>query len=239
MIIYPAIDIKDGKCVRLRQGRADCSTTYYENPLDAALLWKSMGANSLHIVDLDGAFKGKPCNMDRILEIKRKTGLFVEAGGGIRDKDTVKRLLDGGIDRVILGTAALFHEELVRWSALNYKGRAAVSVDTVEGMAAYNGWAGISAMKTIELIGSMIEKGIDTFIYTDIKRDGMLSGPDTSGIKSILKSFDVKLIASGGVTSLHDLKLLKEAKAYGAIIGKALYCGGIKLNEAVEDMACF
>lgn len=238
MIVYPAIDIKDGKCVRLTQGKADMCSIYFESPIDAAKMWVNKGAAALHIVDLDGAFKGEQCNLDIISKIKETYGIFVQTGGGIRDRLSIEKAMERGIDRVILGTAAIQNTDLVKWACGKYGNRIAVSVDSADGRAAYNGWTGISETDSPALVGLLAGIGVSTFVYTDIKRDGMLSGPDFNGIRKINEKFDVNMIASGGISSIEDIKLLNDMGVYGAIIGKALYKGSIRLEEALEVAEC-
>lgn len=239
MIIYPAIDIKDGKCVRLKQGKAEESTVFYDDPKDAAEIWVRNGAEALHIVDLDGAFRGRSCNMETVFYIKKAYGVFVQMGGGIRDRETIDRAVKGGIDRVILGTAALNDEDLVRWAARHHGDSIAVSIDTLDKKVAYQGWTGISEIQTRSLIGSLITIGIKTFIYTDISRDGMMTGPDLEGIRELKEKFQVNMIASGGITTIDDVKKLKSIDVYGAIIGRALYSGSIDIREALEVAECY
>lgn len=239
MIIYPAIDIKDGKCVRLKQGKASESTTYFDKPLDAALQWKEKGSKTVHVVDLDGAFSGSSCNTDTILQIKSTTNLFTQVGGGIRDIGTIDNYLSSGIDRVILGTAALNNSELVDWAVKKFGEKIAVSIDTLNRKATYNGWTGVSDLNLFDIIKSMTDLGVRVFIYTDISKDGMLSGPDINGITEIMDRFSIKVIASGGVASIDDIKALKSIGVYGAIIGKALYNGNIRLEEAMEVAECY
>lgn len=238
MIIYPAIDIQDGKCVRLKQGKAEDRTVFYDNPLDAANMWTKKGAKALHIVDLDGAFKGRPCNLDTIFKIKYASGIFVQMGGGIRDRETIETAIEGGIDRVILGTAALNDKDLVQWAAGRYGENIAVSIDALNKKVAYQGWTGISEIQTDSLIESLVSMGIKTFIYTDISRDGMMNGPDFEGIVELKKQFNINIIASGGITTIDDVKAFKSIDVYGAIIGRALYSGSINIEEALEVAAC-
>lgn len=238
MIIYPAIDVKDGKCVRLKQGKADDTTIFFENPADAAKMWVDKGTQTLHIVDLDGAFNGSPRNLEVITKIKKETGVFIQMGGGIRDKDTIRTVLDNNIDRVILGTAALDKKDLVEWSVKQYGERIAVSIDALNKKVAYHGWTGISDISIYDLMESLISLGVRTFIYTDISKDGMMKGPDHNGIKEINNRFNVNIIASGGVTTMDDVKTLKDAGVYGAIIGRALYDGSIAIEQAMEVAAC-
>ncbi len=234
MIIFPAVDIKSGKCVMLKQGKADLCTVFYDDPTNAAFMWKEKGSKYLHVVDLDGAFNGRPCNIDKIYEIKKRTGMFVQVGGGIRDKYTIESILDKGIDRVILGSAALNNLELTKWAANEFGGKIAVSIDTVDDKVAYNGWTSVSSTDKLDLIKKLTSIGVKTFIYTDVSKDGMMKGPDIKGIEQIKNSFDVCIIASGGVSTMEDITNLKNIGASGAIIGKALYNGSINLEKALE-----
>ena len=190
MIIFPAIDIKDGKCVRLKQGKADSSTVFYDSPLDAAKIWVDRGSKYLHIVDLDGAFNGTQCNMEIITQIKKETGAYIEVGGGIRDKFAIENIIDKGIDRVILGSVVLKDMNLVKWAAEKFSDKIAVSIDALNDKVAYNGWTGISDIDKFDLIKSLVNIGVNTFIYTDISKDGMLLGPDFEGIRKINETFN-------------------------------------------------
>ncbi|KPU44964.1 1-(5-phosphoribosyl)-5-[(5-phosphoribosylamino)methylideneamino] imidazole-4-carboxamide isomerase [Oxobacter pfennigii] len=238
MIIYPAIDIKDRSCVRLRQGRAEESTVYFDNPVNAGILWAGKGSKTIHVVDLDGAFKGEYVNLDIIKELKYKTGLFVQMGGGIRDKDAVKTILGAGIDRIIIGSAAIKDINFVKWAVENYDDKIAVSIDCMNKRVAYNGWKGISDIFVLDFADSLINAGVKTIIYTDISKDGMLTGPDMEGLKEIRDKTHINIIASGGVTTIEDIKALKNMSIDGAIIGRALYDGNLKIEKALEVATC-
>lgn len=238
MIIYPAIDIRNGKCVRLKQGKFEECTYIYDSPVKAAENWVENGARALHIVDLDGALEGRPVNMGLVREIKRNTGAFIEYGGGVRDEPAVELIVETGIDRIIFGTSALKNRPLVKWAAQKYGDKIAVGIDVKDKKAAYNGWTDISDVNMYELTESLIDIGVNTFIYTDISKDGMLNGTDLDGIKSLKERFDINIIASGGITTIDDIKNLKCIGVYGAIIGKALYNGNIKLEDVLEELKC-
>lgn len=234
MIIFPAVDIKNEKCVMLKQGKADLCTVFYDDPTNAALMWKEKGSKYLHVVDLDGAFNGRPCNIDKIYEMKKKTGMFVQVGGGIRDRYTIESILDKGIDRVILGSVALSDLKLTEWAAYRFGEKIAVSIDTVDDKVAYNGWTSVSNTNKFDLIKKLTSIGVKTFIYTDVSKDGMMKGPDIKGIEQIKNNFDIHIIASGGVSTMDDITHLKNIGTFGTIIGKALYSGNINLEKALE-----
>jgi phosphoribosylformimino-5-aminoimidazole carboxamide ribotide isomerase len=234
MKIYPAIDIKEGKCVRLRQGRYDDVTVYSDNPIDAAIEWKRLGAGYLHIVDLDGAKAGEGENYTIIIDIVKKIGIPVQLGGGIRSIETVKRLLDAGLRRVILGTAAVKNAELVKRAVDMFDDRIVVGIDARRGAAAVEGWEKNSGVDAVELAKAVENMGVRTIIYTDIERDGMLEGPNLKAMGKIIGNVNIEVIASGGVSSLQDIIDLKNTGASGVIIGKALYTGNIDLKDALE-----
>lgn len=231
MIIFPAIDIKGGKCVRLEQGRLDRETIYGEDPIERAKLWESKGASYLHIVDLDGAFEGVRSNRSIIKSIVNKVHIPVQLGGGIRTINDIKDVLGLGVQRVILGTSVVEDDGFLEEALAKYGNKIAVSIDARNGYVALNGWTKISDIKAIYL-GQVLENmGLKTLIYTDISKDGMLQGPNIQELKVLKESITINIIASGGVSSIDDVKLLKSLDMYGAIIGKALYTGNIKLEE--------
>ena len=233
MIIYPAIDIKDNKCVRLVKGVYEDTTVYFENPVDAAIKWQNDGTKYLHLVDLDGARYKRPYCMDIVLEIYRTTSLFIEIGGGIRTYETAKKYLDNQISRIIFGTSAVTAPKEIEKTALEYSGRVAVGIDAKDGFAAIDGWVDTSKNHAIELAKKAEAMGADTIIYTDIATDGMLSGPNLKAMEEMKKSVSINVIASGGVACFNDLKNLKEIGCDGAIVGKAIYTGNVDLNEAI------
>lgn len=232
--IIPAIDLLNGKCVRLRQGRYDAETVYSSNPVAMAKQWEAEGAKRLHVVDLDGARTGLPKNIDIIKSITREIKIPVQAGGGIRNFDLIKELLAFGVDRVILGTTAVNNPNMLGRFCKEFGDHLAVAIDAKDGKAATNGWTKISKKDTLTLAREAIELGVKRFVYTDISRDGMLSGPNYEGIKKFTLALKVPVIASGGVASKEDIEKLKGTGAEGCIIGQALYTGKIKLNEVIN-----
>lgn len=234
MIIYPAIDIKDGKCVRLRQGSFKEVTVYFENPLDAARKWKDAGAKYLHVVDLDGARSGSPKNLDIVSGIVKQLDLKVQLGGGIRTLQSIETVLGMGVSRVILGTAAVKDPELVEEAVERFGECIVVGIDARNGRVATDGWEDASGYSAIELAGQMERIGVKTVIYTDIEKDGMLEGPNFEAIRSMKEATGLEVIASGGVAGIHDIVRLKETGADGVIAGKALYTGALDLAEALE-----
>ncbi|MCL0107436.1 1-(5-phosphoribosyl)-5-[(5-phosphoribosylamino)methylideneamino]imidazole-4-carboxamide isomerase [Peptococcaceae bacterium] len=241
MIIFPAIDLKDGKCVRLVEGKLDKKTIYTDKPEEAALHWQSLGAEYLHIVDLDGAFEGVPKNLSVIEKILAAIKIPVQIGGGIRTLDTVKLLLDLGIKRVILGTAAVSEPNLVKEAIEKFgSDRIVLGIDARNGCVAVKGWAEESDIDAKELALNMKEIGIERIVFTDIKRDGTLKGPNIEATKEMALATGLKVIASGGVSSIDDLKKLKEIEQYGVegvIVGQALYKGAIDLKEALQCLS--
>lgn len=233
MKIYPACDIKDGKCVRLRQGRYDDVTIFSDSPLDIALKWESMGAQYIHLVDLDGAKSGKSQNYDIIVEIANKVKVPVQIGGGIRNMQNISDYLSNGVARVILGTSAVKNPELVRESVSKYGERIAVGIDAKDGMVAIQGWEEVSEFPAIEFAKAMCKLGVKTIIYTDIATDGMLQGPNITAMSEMADAVDADIIASGGVTTIDDIRKLLDCGVEGAIIGKALYTDNIDLSDAI------
>lgn len=234
MDIYPAIDIKSGKCVRLIQGDMNTAFVYDEIPARAAVKWRNMGAKCLHVVDLDGAVNGKLCNTRAVEEIIKNINIPVQLGGGIRDMDTIEALLDIGVQRVILGTAALKSPDLVRQAVEKYPYNIVVGIDARDGYVAVEGWQETSSVKALNLAKRMESLGIITVVFTDIWRDGMLQGPNFSGIAEIIENTSLEVIASGGISRMEHLVKLKKIGASGAIVGRALYTGDISLGEAIS-----
>ena len=233
MIIFPAIDIIDGKAVRLYRGDYDKKTEYGE-PICVAQDFLSFGATHIHIVDLDGAKTGETPNFDLICEIKSKTGLFIEVGGGIRDEKTVDKYLSAGIDRVILGTAAVKNPDFAKKTVRKYGDKIAVGIDVKDGFVAIKGWTEKSDKKLFDFCEEMINIGVKTVICTDISKDGALNGTNIEMYKELAQRFPINFIASGGVSALSDVKALNDLGLYGAIIGKAYYTGDIDLKKAIE-----
>ncbi|MGR3219743.1 MAG: 1-(5-phosphoribosyl)-5-[(5-phosphoribosylamino)methylideneamino]imidazole-4-carboxamide isomerase [Candidatus Anammoxibacter sp.] len=236
MLIIPAIDLIEGKCVRLIQGDYNKETVYSDNPVEMARKWKDKGAEFLHIVDLDGAAKGEPVNIDIIGNIvKNIPGINVQVGGGIRTNDTVKRLLEIGVNRVIIGTKAVKSLEWIKELCDLFPGKIAVAVDTKNGNIATEGWLQTEAKSAIDFAKELTQYELCSLIVTDINKDGMLKGPNLSlmeELKNVIKK--IPLIASGGVTSIHDIDALRKIDVDGAIIGKALYDNKIELEEAIK-----
>ncbi|KDR95105.1 1-(5-phosphoribosyl)-5-[(5-phosphoribosylamino)methylideneamino] imidazole-4-carboxamide isomerase [Peptoclostridium litorale DSM 5388] len=232
MILYPAIDIKDGKCVRLKQGKFDDITTYYENPFEAATLWKEGGADYIHIVDLDGALEGVSKNIDVIGKIASKIDVPVQVGGGIRSVEAAKALLESGVSRFIVGTIAIKDRELLKNMVEQFGDKVVVGIDAKDGKVAIDGWENVSSKDSLELAKELQEMGVNTIVYTDISKDGMMSGPNFEVYEMLKKELSLQVIASGGVSSIDDLKKLNDIGVDGAIIGKALYNGAIDFKEA-------
>lgn len=236
MIVIPAIDLKDGKCVRLEQGLMDKDTVFNDNPGAQALDWENQGAELLHIVDLDGAFAGQPKNRDAIEAILKAISIPAQLGGGIRDIATIDAYLSMGLSRVIIGTAAQRNPDLVREACAKYPGRIVVGIDAKNGMVAVQGWAELTDITAIELAQKFEGYGVAAIIYTDIARDGMLQGPNLEATRALAESVSIPVIASGGVSSLKDIENLMAIESFGVsgvITGKAVYTGAIKLNEAI------
>jgi len=234
MIIYPAIDIKDGKCVRLVQGRFDDETVYSDDPVEVALKWERLGAQFLHIVDLDGARMGEPRNAKVISEIAARVSIPVQMGGGIRSVDKVEAALNSGVKRVILGTSAIKDPELVKFVLKEYGRSIAIGIDARNGKVAIEGWEKTSEFTAVDFAKKMQSLGAKTIIYTDISRDGMLSGPNFKAMEEMVGAVDVDVIASGGVGRIEDIRDLKKTGVSGVIIGKALYTGNVDLKQALE-----
>ncbi len=233
MQIYPAIDIKDGRAVRLRQGLA-ADVTDYGTPAEAAMDWKTQGATYLHVVDLDGAFEGKGRNLPLVAEIVRETGLPVELGGGIRTMEDIEARLSLGVARVILGTVALTDPDLVRRACARYPGRIACGIDAKDGRVAVRGWVEASDVDPVDLALRMKDAGVLDVIYTDIRRDGMQTGPNVEATAELVRRTGLRVIGSGGVGKIQDLYDLRDAGCAGAIVGKALYNGNFTLAQALR-----
>lgn len=234
MIIFPAIDIKDGKCVRLKQGRFEDMDVYFDNPVEVAKKWESKGADFIHIVDLDGAKDGKSKNFEIIREIASTVNIPIQVGGGIRSEEAVRTLVEAGVNRVILGTAAVNDQELLKSLVEKYKEKIVVSIDAKDGVVAIDGWINLSDRKSTEFVKLLDQIGVKTIVYTDIAKDGMMEGPNFDMYKEVSEISGIDVIASGGVSTIADVKTLKDMDIYGAIIGKALYIDNIKLEEALE-----
>ncbi len=234
MRIYPAIDIIDGACVRLVQGDYSQKTKFADNPIEVAKKWQNMGGEFIHIVDLDGAKSGTMPNFKLICDIANSVDVPIEVGGGIRNMEAVEKCLENGVWRVIIGTSALSAPNFVKTAVEKYGDRIAVGIDAKDGLVAVNGWEEVSRTTAIDLAKQMERTGVSYIIYTDIATDGMLKGPNLDAMAEMVSAVDVNIIASGGVTSVEDIKELKKVGVEGAIIGKALYTDRINLCEAVE-----
>lgn len=234
MLIYPAIDLYQGKAVRLYKGDYAQMTVYSDDPCAIAEAFARSGATHMHIVDLEGAKNGTTPNFETVLEIKRRGGLFCEVGGGIRNMETIDRYLGNGIDRVILGTAAVTEPGFLEKAVAAYGSKIAVGMDIRDGYVAIKGWTEQSALTAFDFCKTLEKIGVETIICTDISRDGAMKGTNHQLYRELMKQFSMQIIASGGVSSMEDVEQLSKAKLYGAIIGKAYYTGAIDLARAIE-----
>lgn len=234
MIIFPAMDLRDKKCVRLYQGKFDKSEVVGENPLEVARNFKEAGAEYLHMVDLDGALNGKPTNIEVVSRVLEEISLPVELGGGIRDINTIDYLIEKGVSRTILGTSALKRPELVKEAVKKHGDKIAVGIDAKDGFVAIDGWIKVSQVNYIDFAKLMEDIGVKTIIFTDISKDGTLQGPNLEQLYNIQQSVGCDIIASGGIKSVDDLLAIKAMGIYGAITGKAIYSGNIDLKIAIE-----
>ena len=232
MILFPAIDIKDNKCVRLTQGKFDMVDVYSDDPVDMAKRWESMGAEYLHVVDLDGAKNEGFQNGKSIEKIIGSINIPMQVGGGIRNRERVKNLIELGVSRVIIGTMAVENQSLLRELIEIYGERIAVSIDAFMGKVAVRGWQEVGITDSVELCKVLEKIGIKTLVYTDISRDGMLSGQNFDIYKELSEKTNLDIIASGGVTTISDIQKLNDMNMYGAIIGKALYDNKLDFKEA-------
>ena len=234
MIIYPAVDLYDGKAVRLFKGDYAQMTVYSENPVSVAEDFKAQGAERVHLVDLEGAKNGTTPNLETVLAIKEKTGLFCEIGGGVRNMEVVSRYIDAGLDRVILGTAAVTDPNFAAEAAAKYGEKIAVGVDIRDGFVAVKGWTEKTELNAFDFCKKMQAMGIKTLICTDISRDGAMKGANHGLYKKLSEELSMDIIASGGVSAMDDVKALRALNIHGAIIGKAYYTKAISLKEAIE-----
>lgn len=234
MVIYPAIDLYEGKAVRLFKGDYAQMTVYNENPVAVALDFKAAGAACIHLVDLEGARSGQTPNLATVCAIKEATGAICEIGGGVRNMGVVKAYLDAGVDRVILGTAAVTDEAFLKAAVAAYGEKIAVGIDIKDGCVAIKGWTEKSREKAMDFCGKMEQLGVRTIICTDISRDGAMQGTNHELYRELSERFDLNIIASGGVSSIDDVRKLAAMNIHGAIIGKAYYTGAIDLKEAIE-----
>ncbi len=235
MIIFPAIDIRNGKCVRLTEGRFDQETIYSDHPVNMALRWQAEGGQFLHVVDLDGALAGKPVNLALVAQIAQAVTIPVQLGGGIRTLETIEEILSAGINRVILGSIAVKNSELVKEACRRYGEKIVVGIDAKDGLAAVEGWGVSGGIGAEELACRMADAGVARIIYTDISRDGTLSGVNGEATARLAKVAGIPVIASGGVGGVKDIQDLRQAATAieGVIVGKALYTGALTLAQAL------
>ncbi|MDI3535837.1 MAG: phosphoribosylformimino-5-aminoimidazole carboxamide ribotide isomerase [Eubacteriaceae bacterium] len=235
MIILPAIDLKNGKCVRLLQGQKDAETVYFNDPVEVALKWQSKGAKYLHLVDLDGAFDGTPKNKALIKQIVDALDIPVELGGGIRNLEIAKDYIDAGVSRIIIGTQAVKDLSFIETLLSLYDEKVCVSIDAKNGLVCTEGWVESSNLEALELASSLERLGLSTLVYTDISKDGMMSGPNFEMLDVLNSHLNMDIIASGGISSTADVLKAKEMNLYGAIIGKALYEETIDLEKLIKE----
>lgn len=234
MILFPAIDIRDGKCVRLIQGNYDKEIIYGDSPTDMALEWEKQGAEFIHIVDLDGAKTGNSSNRKAIQAIAKAVTVPVQVGGGIRSMEMIDAHIESGVSRVIIGTAAITNQVFLKEAVTKYGDKIAVSIDARNGLVATDGWTETSDTKAIDLLKELEKIGVKTVVYTDILKDGMMQGPNFGELSTIDEASSIDIIASGGVSTKEDIAKLRQMNLYGAIIGKALYEGAISLEELMK-----
>lgn len=234
MLIFPAIDLYEGKAVRLLRGDYNQMTVYSDHPIDMLRDFEAQGASCIHVVDLEGAKSGTTPNLDLIRSLKEQTSLFMEVGGGIRNMETVKKYIDAGVDRVILGTAAVKDPVFAAQAVAAYGEKIAIGVDIKEGEAAIHGWTETSGLDAFDFCKKMQAMGVRTLICTDISKDGAMEGTNHELYKRLSTELNLQIVASGGVSSMEDVKKLASLDLYGAIIGKAYYTGAIRLKEAIE-----
>ena len=236
MLLIPAIDLKNGQCVRLRQGRMDDVTVFSDDPVTVAKRWADEGAERLHVVDLDGAIKGQPVNLKVVEQIAEAIKIPVQVGGGVRDEETVQRYLNAGVAYIIIGTKAVNAPHFLRDLCIEFPRHIIVGLDAKDGRVALNGWAKLTHHDVVEMAQHCERDGVEAIIYTDIGRDGMMQGFNAESTQKLAKAVNTPVIASGGVSSLDDIRRLKELEGdgvAGAIIGRALYEGGLTLKECL------
>ncbi len=239
MLVIPAIDLKDGRCVRLRQGDMNEETVYASDPAEMALQWQGQGARWLHVVDLNGAVEGKPINRPHVEAILGKAEIPVQVGGGIRSLEAIRYYLSRGAARVVLGTVALQDRPLLEEACAEFPQRIVLGLDAKEGLVAVQGWTSLSHTRAAELLAGLARYALAAVIYTDIARDGMLQGPNLASLQDVLKESPFPVIASGGISTIDDIHAIKAlgSKVEGAIVGKALYDGKLDLRAALEAAA--
>lgn len=234
MIVYPAIDLKDGHCVRLKQGVMDESTTYSTNPAHVAKLFQRAGVKWIHVVDLNGAFEGKSVNEESIKKIVNNVDIPIQLGGGIRTLEDIFRVISYGVSRVVLGTAAVEDPDMIAEAVRMYGDKVAVGIDARDGRVAIKGWVEKTEIKALDFALSMKALGVKTIIYTDISKDGMMEGPNIKAAKDLIDDTGLKVIVSGGISTINDIRNSRIIGASGVITGKAIYSGAIKLREALS-----
>ncbi|MGD9225863.1 MAG: 1-(5-phosphoribosyl)-5-[(5-phosphoribosylamino)methylideneamino]imidazole-4-carboxamide isomerase [Desulfobacterales bacterium] len=237
MIIIPAVDIKDGRCVRLLQGRMDDETVYSDDPQAMAVKWTRLGAQFVHVIDLDGAFAKAPRNMESVRKILQSVKVPIQLGGGIRNEQTVHMYIEMGVKRVIIGTAAIKTPKFVKRVCKTYPGQIVVGIDARNGKVAIDGWTQTTRIEAVELAKAFEDCGVAAINFTDIHRDGMQTGPNLDATLGLAEAVSIPVVASGGVSSIEDIKNLlplEKAGVAGVIIGKALYSGKLDLKEALE-----
>lgn len=234
MRIYPAIDIKDGKCVRLLQGRFSDVTVYGDDPAEMAKKWESLGGEFIHVVDLDGALKGHGVNAEIIKKICQNVSVPVQTGGGIRTMEDIEAKLQCGINRVIIGTKAVSDSEFIKRTVNKYGEKIVIGIDAKDGMVAVEGWEKTSDFTAVEFAKKMTDIGVKTIVYTDIATDGTLAGPNVAAMTEMVKSVNADIIASGGVGNIEHIKSLIPTGVEGVIVGRALYTGNVDLKEAIS-----
>lgn len=238
MLLIPAIDLKNGNCVRLLQGRKDAETVYSNDPESTAKRWESYGAKLLHIVDLDGAFSGNQKNFDAIVKIRKSVKVTLQVGGGIRNLGNLMKLFSAGVERAIIGTAAIEDPEFLTSACNKYPGRVLIGIDAKDGMVAIRGWEEVTTLNARDLAKRLELVGIAGIIYTDISRDGMLSGPNIEATREMVENVKIPVIASGGISCIDDIRnLVKIRGLWGIITGKAIYSGALDLGEAIRLVA--
>ena len=237
MIIIPAIDLKNGKCVRLLQGEMDKETVFFDNPASAALKWEKDGAKLIHVVDLDGAMEKHPKNLDSIKSILKAVNVPIQVGGGIRNEKTIKMFLDIGVKRVIIGTEAIKNPKLVKEACTKFPGQIIVGIDARNGYVAVEGWTETTQIKAVDLAQQFEDCGVAAINFTDILKDGMESGPNIEQTRQLAQGISIPVVASGGVSTIEDIKNLiplEKAGVVGVITGKALYTNSLDLKDAIK-----
>lgn len=234
MLVYPAVDIAKGRCVRLLQGRPDDETVYYDEPLPAALRWQELGAETLHVVDLDGALRRPGAGADAVRRILRGVRIPVQVAGGLRSTEAVEQMLEAGAARAVVGTRAVKDPAWARDLCRRLPGRVVIAVDALDGRVAVEGWQQVVGEGPAELARRLAEGGPAAFLYTDVSRDGMLTHPNFKGVEELRQAVEVPVIASGGVSSAHDIRLLGACGADAVVVGKAFYEGLLSLTDALE-----